>query len=67
MDNLQQHLQLADDEQQYYKSAIADATASFEQDGDAAREVHLTFDFAQQLEVPHNTRQVGPIYFKSRF
>ena len=67
MDNLQQHLQLADDERQYYKSAIADATASFEQDGDAAREVHLTFDFAQQLEVPHHTRQVGPIYFKSRF
>ena len=28
---------------------------------------HLTFDYAQQIELPFHTRQVGPLYFKSRF
>ena len=28
---------------------------------------HITFDFAQQIEVPHSTRQVRPIYFKVRY
>ena len=25
---------------------------------------HYTFDFAEQLHIPHHARQVGPIYFK---
>ena len=28
---------------------------------------HLTFDYAQQIELPFHTRQVGPLYFQSRF
>ena len=28
---------------------------------------YLTFDFAQQLELPYHTRQVGPIYFQVRY
>ena len=26
--------------------------------------IHYTFDFAQSVALPHNTRQVGPLYFK---
>ena len=25
---------------------------------------HYTFDFAEQVHIPHHSRQVGPIYFK---
>ena len=25
---------------------------------------HYTFDFAEQVHIPHHARQVGPIYFK---
>ena len=27
------------------------------------RKVHYTFDFAQNVSLPHTARQVGPIYF----
>ena len=27
--------------------------------------LHYTFDFAQQLQLPYHSRQVGPIYFKT--
>ena len=27
--------------------------------------LYYTFDFAQQLQLPYHSRQVGPIYFKS--
>lgn len=27
--------------------------------------VHYTFDFAQQLTIPHHSRQEGPLYFTS--
>ena len=26
---------------------------------------HYTFDFAQCVYIPHHTRQVGPLYFKT--
>ena len=57
---LSAHLESARDEREFYRDAI-----------DVAKEdehtCHLTFDFAQQLELPHHTRQVGPIYFKVHF
>ena len=28
-------------------------------------QVHYTFDFAQQLTLPHHSRQEGPLYFTS--
>ena len=27
--------------------------------------MHYTFDFAQMVQLPHMSRQVGPIYFKT--
>jgi len=57
---LAMHLETARDERQYYIDAIAAA-----KEDDTVS--HLTFDFAQQLELPAHTRQVGPLYFKVRF
>lgn len=59
-DALMHHLETARDERSYYKYAIDNAK-------EPAGAVHLTFDFAQQLEVPYQTRQVGALYFKVRF
>ncbi|MES9883076.1 MAG: hypothetical protein ABW185_19605 [Sedimenticola sp.] len=29
----------------------------------AFTKIHYTFDFSQQLQIPHHARQMGPIYF----
>ena len=68
MDDFAQRMKQADEEREYYKALIADAKRELEgAEGYAANVCHFTFDFAQMLELPHHTRQVGPIYFKSRF
>ena len=66
---LQQHLSAATMEREYYNSKIADAKAALSAvaPGEIPAQTHITFDFAQQLELPQHTRQVGPLYFKSRF
>ena len=60
------HLNLATAERNYYNECIAlskfDIPASVQ-----SVTQHFTFDFAQQLELPYHTRQVGPIYFKVRY
>ena len=33
--------------------------------GTGLRQVHYSFDFAQQVHYPHNPLQPGPIYFKT--
>lgn len=67
--DLQQHLAEATQERQYYNNRIAEAKKVLEEaeGGQSPTQSHITFDFAQQLELPQHTRQVGPLYFKSRF
>ena len=70
MEQLSAHIQEADDERQYYNKSISDARDELSQTTDTDRQAsstHITFDFAQQLELPQHTRQVGLLYFKSRF
>ena len=62
---LSEHLQLAQHERDYYNTSIS--LAKEEQLKSEPNLKHITFDFAQQLELPQHTRQVGPLYFKSRF
>ena len=57
---LAMHLETARDERAYYNDMISTAR----EDNTLC---HLTFDFAQQLELPAQSRQVGPLYFKVRF
>ena len=65
---LQQHLAEASKERQYYNDKIDSAKVVLQEAEDnQAPESHITFDFAQQFELPQHTRQVGPLYFKSRF
>ena len=69
MQQLTSHLDEAHEEREFYKAEIASVQKILGETevGDVPAEAHITFDFAQQLELPHHTRQVGPIYFKSRF
>ena len=67
---LAQHLEAAQDERDYYNDVIDSAKQSIaeaEEQNTQPITSHYTFDFAQQLELPFHTRQVGPLYFKSRF
>ena len=57
---LARHLETAQEEWQYYRDSIDTAREN-------ATTCHLTFDFAQQLELPYYVRQVGPLYFKLYF
>ena len=68
-EKLKNHLRDAAAERQYYKDLIGQAREELQesQEGEPVEYAHLTFDFAQQLELPQHTRQVGPLYFKSRF
>lgn len=61
MENLTSHMDTANTEREYYKTAIANSAA------DDATFSHHTFDFAQQLELPTHTREVGPLYFKVKY
>jgi len=68
--DLTKHMDEADREREFYKRTIADAKemlSAQDNNGIAPAATHITFDYAQQLELPHHTRQVGPLYFKSRF
>ena len=61
---LSELLQLAQHECDYYNKSISLAKeVQLESEPNLK---HITFDFAQQLELPQHTR-VGPLYFKSRF
>ena len=64
--SLTRHLKHAQSERQYYNAIIEDARADLTSATPPTMR-HITFDFAQQLELPQHTRQVGPLYFKSRF
>ena len=64
---LQAHLSVSQEERQYYRDLVDGATESLSMDDPEEGIVHFTFDFAQQLELPYHTRQVGPLYFKVRY
>ena len=61
-----EHLEAASDERDYYCDVIS-AVAEELEESHTPQTCHLTFDFVQQLGVPYHFRQVGPLYFKSRF
>ena len=69
MQQLISHLDEAHEEREFYKAGIASVQEILGETevSDVPAEAHITFDFAQHLELPHHTRQVRPIYFKSRF
>ena len=66
-ESLAAHLELAQAENAYYNQCIQSPQQIAEQPCEQPVTQHFTFDFAQQLELPYHTRQVGPIYFKVRY
>ena len=65
MDKLGKRTQHAEEERSYYMQCIQDAKEELAPD--TPTHIHITFDFAQQLELPAHTCQAGHINFKSRF
>jgi hypothetical protein len=75
IDDSRQHLELAKRERQYYKDVIAQTRQSIEGmqlvngqppcSGDF--DIHLSFDMAQQVHIPSNPLQPGPLYFLTPF
>lgn len=61
------HIQIAQEEREYYVSSMKKAECELSKvQGSQSRPqyAHYTFDFAEQVHIPHHSRQVGPLYFK---
>ncbi len=70
--DLNEHLTIVQTERAFYKQSIMDATTYI---GDISSEsyvklansrditMHYSFDFAQQVHIPHDPLQSGPMYF----
>lgn len=73
---LKEHVEHAQAERQFYRNSLAKAEEEWNSFGLELpvvtaplslplTDVHYTFDFAQQVTVPHHARQMGPLYFLS--
>jgi hypothetical protein len=67
-----EHLLAAKKERDYFRESIQLSKESYQQvlpDGKLSENkdfvMHYSWDFAQQLHIPYEDHQVGPIYFKS--
>lgn len=61
------HVQMAQQERDYYLNSMKKAEfelAKVSGTRSKPQYAHYTFDFAEQVHIPHHSRQVGPIYFK---
>ena len=73
----QEHLNSAQTERELYRKVCEEAKCNFEAVEDnidlderheacsVATTMHYSFDFAQQVHIPSNPMQTGPIYFKT--
>ena len=60
-----EHVELAQQEREYYISLSKKSESEYSQNSETPPEfAHYTFDFAEQVFIPHHARQVGPLYFK---
>ena len=73
---LREHVEAAQRERMYYVSRTTAAKEELDHADDLTppphrpcskdlTKVHYTFDFAQNVALPHTARQVGPLYFKT--
>ncbi|XP_053386664.1 uncharacterized protein LOC128550843 [Mercenaria mercenaria] len=60
--NFQNHVTNAQKERQVYNDCIKMAKESY-QNENLEKYVHYTFDFCQNVSIPHHSRQMGPLYF----
>lgn len=57
VNDLSTHLQMAANERKYYNEAIAKAKEK--------KINHISFDYAQSVQIPFSPQQIGPMYFLS--
>ena len=74
-ESLARHINRAKEGREYYNKCIRDAQLERELTSDSAplfppepntvplTAVHYTFDYAQNIGIPHHSRQMGPLYF----
>ena len=61
-----EHVELAQQEREYYISLSKKSESEYSQNSETPPEfAHYTFNFAEQVFIPHHARQVGPLYFNS--
>ena len=65
MTDFKAHLDTAQEERNYYLTSMKKAETSLANSETDLFYCHYTFDFAEQIHLPHHARQVGPLYFKS--
>ena len=72
--DLQQHIQKAQKEREVYRQAIQDSKNELldtRHEGPVPPcssdlwKIHYTFDYSQQVSLPHHFRQMGPLFFLS--
>ena len=68
----EEHLARARECREYYRSQCNEASEFISSMTDEHRNaeivdgpIHISFDYAQNLQIPHMPQQVGPIYFKT--
>lgn len=67
----ERHLRVAQDCRNYYKGQctltenLYNALSNEEKSNVIDGPIHVSFDYAQNLLIPHQPQQVGPIYFKT--
>ena len=59
---MQEHIEKARLEREVYSDCIKMSRDTY---GTDAQYVHYTFDFSQNVSLPHHSRQIGPLYFVS--
>lgn len=61
----QNHVLHAQAEREFYNDCIRQSKTALENVGamESPRLMHYTFDFAQNVSLPHHSRQMGPLYF----
>ena len=74
-DSLARHINRSKEGREYYNKCLKDAQLERELASDSAplfppepnsvllTSVHYTFDYAQNIGIPHHSRQMGPLYF----
>ena len=61
---MQDHMEDAANEREVYTTNARQAVVSIRQSGENSPSFgHYTFDFAQQLQIPHHYREEGPEHF----
>ena len=69
-ENLRQHLQIVKLEREFYKTCISNASNHFSDsenfpnlENSRDKMMHYSFDYAQQVHLPNNPQQPGPMFF----